>query len=96
MEHSIRYVCCTLLNIIGVFISCLSDTNADVAPVYTDCHAFVMTQRREVYEDLYSALSVMTIINDRTPLPNVFYAMWLLENKQLPLGFNINVSVTVC
>lgn len=52
-----------------------------------------MTQRREVYEDLYNALRVMNIINDQTPIPNVFYAMWLLENKQLRLALNINVCI---
>lgn len=62
-----------------------------MAPVYTDCHSFVMAQRLEVYEDLHQALRVMNIINDQTPIPNVFYAMWLLENKQLRLGLNINV-----
>lgn len=51
-----------------------------------------MVQRREVYDDLNNALNVINIINDRTPIPNVFNAMWLLENKQLRLGFNINVS----
>lgn len=50
-----------------------------------------MTQRLHVYEDLHQALRVMNIINDQTPIPNIFYAMWLLENKQLRLGLNINV-----
>lgn len=50
-----------------------------------------MAQRRQVYDDLYNALKVMNIITEQTPIPIVFYAMWLLENKQLRLGLNINV-----
>lgn len=65
----------------------------DVAPVHTDCNAFVMTQRREVFEDLQNALRIMNIISEQTPMPNIFYAMWLLENKQLRLGVNINVNI---
>lgn len=52
-----------------------------------------MIQRQEVYDDLNNALRVMNIINDQTPTSNAFYAMWLLENKQLRLGLNINVSI---
>lgn len=50
-----------------------------------------MEQRKAVYEDLLSALHTMRIVNGKTPTANVFHAMWLLENKQLALGFNINV-----
>lgn len=64
-----------------------------MAPVHTDCNSFVMAQRREVFEDLQNALKVMNIINDQTPIPNALYAMWLLENKQLRLGVNINVRI---
>lgn len=67
--------------------------HSDVAPVHPDCHAFVMLQRREVFDDLHNALRVMNIIGEQTPIPNVLYAMWLLENKQLRLGVNINVSI---
>lgn len=52
-----------------------------------------MAQRTAVYEDLLKALQVLQIVNDRTPTANTFYAMWLLENKQLSLGLNINVRV---
>lgn len=51
-----------------------------------------MTQRHDVFEDLRQALRIMNIINDQTPIPNMLYAMWLLENKQLRQGTNINVS----
>lgn len=50
-----------------------------------------MSQRKAVYEDLLAALLTMRIINDKTPKPNVFHAMWLLENIQLTLGYNIMV-----
>lgn len=55
-----------------------------------------MAQRRDVFEDLRQALRIMNIINDQTPIPNMLYAMWLLENKQLRQGTNINVSCFVC
>lgn len=60
--------------------------------MYSDCTSFVLAQRTEVYDDLLRALQVMSIVNERTPVPNVFYAMWLLENRQLSLSANINVS----
>lgn len=70
---------------------------ADVTPVHPDCNSFVMTQRQDVFEDLRQALRIMNIINDQTPIPNMLYAMWLLENKQLRQGTNINVScMCVC
>lgn len=64
----------------------------DVAPVYPDCHTFVMNQRSEVYDDLNRALQVMNIVNERTPLPNIFYAMWLLENRKLSHSVHVKVS----
>lgn len=68
----------------------------DVTPVHPDCHPFVMTQRHDVFEDLRQALRIMNIVNDQTPIPNMLYAMWLLENKQLRQGTNINVSGVRC
>lgn len=75
-----------------MYVIVIGFIHLDVAPVHPDCHAFVMTQRREVFEDLHNALRVMNIISEQTPIPNVLYSMWLLENKQLRLGVNINVS----
>lgn len=72
-----------------------SNQFVDVAPVYPDCHDFVMAQRSEVYEDLLRALQVMNIISDQTPVPNAFFAMWLLENRQLSLSANIKVSIFI-
>lgn len=62
-----------------------------VTPAYTDSCKYVMTQREAVYEDLLRALQVMRIVDDKTPKPKVLYAMWLLETKQLCLGYDLNV-----
>ena len=35
------------------------------------------------------ALKIMRLVEDRTPKATVLYAMWLLENRQLSLEFNI-------
>lgn len=67
------------------------NVDLDVAPVYPDCTSFVLAQRTEVYDDLLRALQVMKVVNESTPVSNVFYAMWLLENRQLSLSPNINV-----
>ncbi|XP_055322933.1 TBC1 domain family member 7 [Sitodiplosis mosellana] len=81
---------CLSFTVPAVYRNVLWNILLDVAPVHPDCHAFVMTQRREVFEDLHNALRVMHIISEQTPIPNVLYTMWLLENKQLRLGVNIN------
>lgn len=62
----------------------------NVAPLYPDSYDFIMVQRTIVYQDLHRALVVMRIINETTTKSKVFNAMWLLENKQLYLGLNIN------
>lgn len=54
-----------------------------------------MTQREAVYDDLLRALQVMRIVDDKTPKPRVLYAMWLLETKQLCLGYDLNVGIFV-
>lgn len=53
-----------------------------------------MCQRDAVYTDLMKALTILRIVDDKTPKTKVFHAMWLLETKQLKVGFNINVSPT--
>lgn len=62
-----------------------------VAPIYPDSHEYVMAQRAAVNEDLLRALRVLRIVDDRTPPAKRFHAMWLLENKRLKTGFNVNV-----
>lgn len=68
-----------------------------VSPLYTENHDFILEQRTQVYQDLLKALQIMRIIDDGKggvimSKSKIFYAMFLLENKQLHLGFNINVS----
>jgi len=68
-----------------------------VSPLYTENHDFILDQRTQVYVDLLSALQIMRIIDDGKggvimQKSKIFYAMFLLENKQLHLGFNINTS----
>lgn len=52
----------------------------------------VWCQRVAVYTDLLRALHILRIIDEKTQKPKIFYAMWLLETKQLKVGYNINVS----
>uniref|UniRef100_A0A336N1M4 TBC1 domain family member 7 n=1 Tax=Culicoides sonorensis TaxID=179676 RepID=A0A336N1M4_CULSO len=67
-----------------------------VAPLYADNREFVSEQRTAVYQDLLRALQIMRITSDSKDgtvtmsKSKIFYAMFLLENKQLHLGFNIN------
>lgn len=58
--------------------------------LHQNAHQFVMEQRVAVYKDIYRALEVMQIINTSMPKAKIFYAMWLLENRKLYLGCNIN------
>lgn len=51
-----------------------------------------MAQWSMVYEDLFRALKVLRLIDDKTSKSRIFYAMWLLENRKLKAGVNINVS----
>lgn len=65
-----------------------------VFPIYHESnHVYVLKQRSEVFHDLFHALKIMKIIDEqKTPKSRIFYAMWLLETKQLSIGFNIYVS----
>ncbi|KAG5885156.1 hypothetical protein JTB14_037605 [Gonioctena quinquepunctata] len=60
-----------------------------VVPVHVDCHSFVLDQRKQEYNDLYRALSVMRIIESTTPKPQIFYAMWMLQSG----NFTLDVSL---
>lgn len=53
----------------------------------------VMNQKRDIYNDLQRALTVMKYIDEKTPRNRVFYAMWLLETRQLAKGTNIYVCL---
>lgn len=51
-----------------------------------------MAQKNAVFEDLQHALKIMGIVDEKTSKSKVFHAMWLLENKRLQIGININVG----
>lgn len=79
--------------LISVFTSVLIRyVSSGLAPVFCDSHDYVMAQWSMVYEDLLRALKVIRLIDDKTAKSRVFYAMWLLENRKLKAGININVS----
>lgn len=52
----------------------------------------VMSQKKEIFNDLTRALDVMRIVDEKTPKNIVFYAMWLLETRQLRNSTALNVS----
>lgn len=55
-----------------------------VLPANQDSHEFVMTQRKEQYENLRHALEVMRKIDKDTPTSVVFLKMFLTEEGRLP------------
>lgn len=52
-----------------------------------------MAQMSMVYEDLFRALKVLRLIDDKTSKSRIFYAMWLLEKRKLKPGINIHVRL---
>lgn len=60
--------------------------------MYVDCHDFIMEQRRKEYFDLLHALQVMRIVDDKTPKPQMFLAMWLLQTGQLNYNTNLQTE----
>ncbi|XP_022918313.1 TBC1 domain family member 7 [Onthophagus taurus] len=63
-----------------------------VLPMNSECHEFVMDQRRQEYHDLLRALQVMRMIDSTTPKPQQFFAMWLLQFGKMHSKTNINVD----
>lgn len=53
----------------------------------------VMEQKKETYDDLLRALEVMRYVDDKTPKSKIFYAMYLLEVRQLSNIACIHVSL---
>ena len=51
-----------------------------------------MLQRLSVFQDLQDVLKILRVIDENTPKPKIFHAMWMLENKMLKSNFNVNVS----
>ncbi|XP_052865648.1 TBC1 domain family member 7 [Anopheles cruzii] len=67
-----------------------------VTPVYDKSREYVMEQRNAVYNDLLKALTTMRIVDENTPTARVFYAMWLMEKRQLTLGRDITQESHFC
>lgn len=63
----------------------------DVYPVYMESKEFVIEQKKAIYYDLTHALEIMGYINNQTPKHKLFYAMYLLETRQLANATLINV-----
>ncbi|EDS33685.1 TBC1 domain family member 7 [Culex quinquefasciatus] len=80
---------CILFTVPNIHRNVLWNFLLGVTPAYTDSRQYVMQQRIAVYDDLLRALQVMGTIDDKTPKNRVLYAMWLLETKQLCLGFDL-------
>lgn len=55
-----------------------------VLPANQDSHEFVMTQRKEQYENLRHALEVMRKVDKDMPTSVVFLKMFLIEEGRLP------------
>lgn len=48
-------------------------------PVHIECHAFILDQRKQEYNDLYRALTVMKIVEHNSVKSQIFLAMWVLQ-----------------
>lgn len=55
---------------------------------------YVLQQKRETYNDLYRALEIMRYIDNKSTKSRVFYAMYLLENRQLDSSNAIQIYVS--
>jgi len=60
-----------------------------IIPMQVDCHAFVMSQRKQEYNDLYHTLLVTRIVEDKTAKCQVFLAMWLMQTGNLSFDLNL-------
>lgn len=65
----------------------------DVYPIYMESKEFVVKQKKEMFNDLVHALHIMRYIDDQTPKARVFYAMYLLETRQLSCAASIHVNI---
>lgn len=57
-----------------------------------DNKIYVLQQRKAVFNDLYHAVQVLRLVDENTPKPQVYYIMWLLERKRLPVGKRIDLD----
>ncbi|XP_049784742.1 TBC1 domain family member 7 [Schistocerca cancellata] len=85
---------CIRFTVPGIYRNLVWKVLLDVIPIHVDSHKFVMEQRKEEYKDLLHALRLMQIVNDRTPKPELFLLMWLLQTGRLTLYQNqLNTAV---
>lgn len=59
-------------------------------PVHTECHNYIMEQRKQEYKDLLHSLQVMRIIDASTPKCHAFLAVWLLHTGVLRYDINLH------
>lgn len=52
-------------------------------PIYPKNHKYVMEQRKEVFDDLFSAVLKIKLVDETDPLEQKFYMMWMLETRRL-------------
>ncbi|XP_002073718.3 TBC1 domain family member 7 [Drosophila willistoni] len=55
----------------------------DIMPLHKSSTSFIRDQRREVYEDLLRAVTVMRAIDQTKPKELVMHTMWLVETNRL-------------
>lgn len=73
-----------ILKVPSIHRGLLYNLALDVYPIYiTESKEFVIRQKKETFNDLIHALNVLRYIDDQTPKARVFYAMHLLETRQL-------------
>lgn len=60
-----------------------------VVHVHTECHGFIMDQRKQEYNDLLRALNVLKVIDQNTPKSQLFLFMWVLQSGNFTLEVNL-------
>lgn len=58
----------------------------------TECHNFIMDQRRQEYKDLLHALQVMRVVDLNMPKSHIFLAVWLLHTGYLRYDINLQAE----
>lgn len=54
-----------------------------------DCHPFVMSQRKQEYNDILHTLMVIRAVDEKTPKSQVFLTMWLMKKGELTFDLNM-------
>lgn len=58
-----------------------------ILPVHQQSHKFVMQQRKEQYDDLYHALTVVRKIDKKSTMQQIYLKAYLLETGQIGVAF---------